>query len=137
MLPGIQTAAADVAAAQGALFETVKQSPSLFVKPKTMVIYGVRVGFKKEKGKVSISNEEITIRLIRKHLPDQAESLIQTTDKVLKNALQQLSGAELKKIGAEIQADTDQVFIKPVGDDIDKFVAALLEEGEAILKEAV
>lgn len=134
-LPAVKIAAEDVAACQAALHETIKDSPDKFRKPKSLVIGGVRVGFKKEKGKILFEDEETVIRLIRKHLSAQEEQLIKTTEKVLKGGLAHLSGAELKKIGVEVKADSDQVLIKPIGDDIDKFVSALLEEGEKILRE--
>ena len=136
-LPAIKAAADDVAESQAVLHSTIKDSPGYFQKPKTMVISGVRVGFKKEKGKLVFDDEETVIRLIRKHLPDIAETLIKENESVLKTPLGNLKVAELKKLGVTVTDDTDQVQIKPVGSDIDKLVAALLAEGEEILREAV
>jgi len=136
-LPAIKAAAEDVAESQAVLHSTIKESPSYFQKPKTMVIAGVRVGFRKEKGKVSFDDEETVIKLIRKHLSDIADTLIKEEESVLKTPLGNLTVAQLKKIGVTVTDDTDQVQIKPVGSEIDKMVAALLEEGEELLKEAV
>jgi len=136
LLPNIKAAAEDVAACQAALHETIEGNKAMFKKPKTMVIAGIRIGFKKQKGAISFESEEMVIKLIKKYFPDQEELLINTTEKVLKKGVEQLSGAELKKLGVKIADDSDEVMIKPIGDDIDKFVTALLEEGEQILKEA-
>lgn len=136
-LKDVRALAGQMAVAHEILFQEIKDHPDAFVKPKTQTISGVRVGFKKEKGKTTIANEGNTIALIRKLIPDQAEALIQTEEKLLKTPLQQLPAATLKRLGVTVTDDTDAVYIKPVGDDIDKFVNALLEEGEQLLREAV
>lgn len=135
-LPAIKAAAEDVAESQAMLHSTIKDSPDYFQQPKTMVIAGVRVGFKKEKGKLEFEDQATVIRLIRKHFPDLEDTLVKETLSVLKTPLSQLTVAQLKKLGVTVTDDTDQVLIKPVGNDIDKLVSALLEEGEALLKEA-
>jgi hypothetical protein len=135
-LPAIREAAETTAVAHEALYGEVKESPGLFEKPKTQILSGIRVGFKKEKGKIVIEDEERTLSLIRALLPStEAELLIKTEEKVLKGGLDQLPASTLKKLGVTISSDTDAVFIKPIGDDIDKFVGALLEESEKILRE--
>lgn len=135
-LPAIKAAAEEMAIAHEELFNEVKESPALFEKPKSQIIAGIRVGYKKEKGKIVIDDEELTIELIRKLLPKQAKQLIKTVESVrVKGVLDQLSAAILKQLGVKVESDTDAVFIKPIGDDIDKFVDALLQESEQILKE--
>ncbi|WP_321532297.1 host-nuclease inhibitor Gam family protein [uncultured Desulfuromonas sp.] len=136
-LPAIKAAAEDVAESQAVLHSTIKDSKDAFKSPKTMIISGVRVGYKKEKGKIVFDDEATVIKLIRKNHPELADTLIKESESVLKTPLAQLSAAELKKLGVEVTADTDQVLIKPVDNDIDKLVTALLEEGEQILKDAV
>lgn len=133
----IRALAGQMSVAHEILFQEIKDHPEAFTKPKTQTISGVRIGFKKEKGKTTIANEENTIALIRKLIPDQAEALIHTEEKLLKTPLSQLPAATLKRLGVTVTDDSDAVYIKPVGDDIDKFVNALLEEGEQLLREAV
>ncbi|MCK4536915.1 MAG: hypothetical protein KAT93_07870 [Desulfuromonadales bacterium] len=134
-LPGIKRAAEDVAISHAALYDEIDASPDLFVKPKTQTLHGVRVGFKKEKGKTVIADEEATIRLIKKLFPELETQLIDTKEKVIKNAVGHLQVDTVKALGITINDDTDEVYIKPIGDVIDKYVSALLEEGEKILKE--
>ncbi|HKI50501.1 MAG TPA: host-nuclease inhibitor Gam family protein [Geothermobacteraceae bacterium] len=136
-LTEIRALAGNLAVAHEQLFEEIKDHPEAFVKPKTQTIAGVRVGFKKEKGKTTIADEAATIKRIKTLLPAQVKLLVQIEEKLLKTPLLQLPGETLKKLGVAVAEDVDAVYIKPVGDDIDKFVAALLEEGEAILREVV
>ena len=54
----------------------------------------------------------------------------------MKEALAQLSAAELKKIGVTLSEAGDQTVVRPVDSEVDKMVDALLkaatgEEGEA------
>jgi len=131
----VKTLADDVAEAQALLHQAVKESPEAFVKPKTLVLSGVRVGFKKEKGRIVWEDDATVVKLIRRHFPDRVEDLIKTEERPLKTALAQLKGAELKKLGVEVEADTDAVVIKPTDTEIDKLVSALLKEGEKELQD--
>lgn len=117
-----------VAERQAALKAAIEESPELFRKPRTLIIHGVKVGFMKEKGKISWDDKDQVVRLIKKHFPEQADVLIKTVEKPIKNALQQLSAAELKRIGVTIGETGDVVVIKSTDSEIDKLVSALLEE---------
>ncbi|MHB8772985.1 MAG: host-nuclease inhibitor Gam family protein [Syntrophales bacterium] len=117
-----------VAERQAALKAAIEDSPELFRKPRTMIIHGIKVGFMKEKGKISWSDAGQVIRLIKKHFAEQADVLIKTTEKLVKAALQQLPAADLKKIGVTVGADGDAVVIKSTDSEIDKLVNALLKE---------
>ena len=79
----------------------------------------------------------VTIELIRKVCPkDQHALLIKTEEHVIvKGGVDQLPLTTLKMIGVQVKADVDVVYIKAATDDVDKFVSALIEESESILKE--
>ena len=104
--------------------------PDLFTKPRTVVIDGIKVGFQKAKGGLVIEDEARTCALIHKHLAELADTLIKTTEKPVKDALNQLSAADLKRIGVQVTSDTDEVLIKDTASDVDKLVAALLKDEE-------
>lgn len=110
------------------LTAAVDESKSLFEKPKTIVLHGMKVGLQKGKGKIVVPDEEKTIMLIRKNLPDQSDILIKTEEKIIKPALENLSAGDLKKVGLNLIESTDYVVIKPTGSDVDKIVNALLKE---------
>ncbi|OPY15632.1 MAG: hypothetical protein A4E66_00036 [Syntrophus sp. PtaB.Bin001] len=133
-LPKIKVAVNTVAEKQNILKMALEESRSLFVKPKTMILHGVKIGFQKAKGKISWADDDQVIKLIKKHLPDQEDILIKTTEKPIKDALANLPAVDLKRIGVTVEDSSDQVVIKSTDSEIDKFVDALLKEDE--LKEA-
>lgn len=92
-----------------------------------MVFHGIKVGFQKEKGKIEWDDVDQVVKLIKKHFPEQADVLIATSEKPVKDALNNLSAAELKKIGVNITSDGDVAFIRPTDSEVDKMVTALLK----------
>ncbi len=127
-MPGIKSAVNAVIGQQSNLKAALEESRSLFVRPKTMIFNGIKVGFQKAKGKISWADDDQVVKLIEKYLPDQAEILIKTTKVPIKKALEQLSAGDLKKIGVTVNETSDHVVIKSTDDEIDKFVDALLKE---------
>lgn len=109
------------------LLELVRESAELFKKPKSAVLHGIKLGFKKEKGKISFADEEQVIKLIRKHYPELADVLIVTTEKPSKEAMNTCDAIILKKIGVTVTADSDMAFISDPTSDVDKIVNALLK----------
>lgn len=131
-LPAIKELAADTANAKTQLEALIDDSRDLFVKPRSIIISGIKVGLQKGKGGLEYGDESTVIRLIRKHFPaDQQELLIKTTEKVVKKALGELDVATLKKIGVTVQGTGDEILIKAADSDVDKIVSALLGESAA------
>jgi hypothetical protein len=126
-VPGIRTALTAVAEAYALLTLEIEEHRGLFDKPRSQVFNRVKVGLQKGKGAVSFDDEERVIKLIRKHLPDQADVLIQVKESVRKSGLGALTVEELKRIGCEAAATGDVVLIKPVDSEVDKLVKALLK----------
>lgn len=134
-LPRIRAAVRVASAGRDALAGAIEDHPALWKKRKTLVIAGIRVGITKGKGKLVIPDASQTIRLIRRHFPDQAETMIRVKEEPIAKAIGELSVAELKKIGAHVADAGEQVVIKPTDGDVDKLVAKLLEEGERLAEE--
>lgn len=124
--PSIKAAAEKTAQATAALYRAVHDNPDLFRRPKTTVLYGIRVGWRKRKGTLAIHDAEATVRLIERHLPDRTDALLKVTKRPVKSALNGLSVAELKRIGVEITRDIDEPVVEPTDSEIDKLVEALL-----------
>jgi hypothetical protein len=135
-LPGIKNAVQTVMEKQEDLKAALEESRTLFVKPKSIVFHGVKVGFQKSKGKLSWNDDAQVIKLIKKHFPDQEDVLIRKTEKPSKDALLNLSAENLKKIGVTISETGDVVLIKSTDSEIDKFVEALLKEDDISKEEA-
>lgn len=128
-LPQIKAAAGDAANAKGQLEALIDESRGLFVKPRSVIFSGIKVGIQKGKGGLDYEDEATVIRLIRKHLPSsQHELLIKITEKVLKKGLGELDTTTLKKLGVTVQGTGDVVLVKAVDSDVDKIVNAMLKE---------
>lgn len=126
-IPGIKKALAKAADAEAALRALIEAHPDCFTKPKTQVFSGVKVGYQKGKGTISFEDADSVVARIRKHLPDQADVLIRSKEVPVKDALAQLSAADLKKIGVTVSDAGDQVVIKPVDSEVDRMVEAMLK----------
>lgn len=126
-LPAIKRCLERAAQRHSELQALIQASPGLFVKPRTVVMHGIKVGIEKGKGKIEFDDAEALVKLILKHLPDQQNTLIQTTCKPLKAALAGLSVKELKALGCRVEEAGDVVVIRPVATEVDKLVAALIK----------
>lgn len=116
------------AEAHGELLAAVKENRRLFTAPKSLALHGVRVGYRKAVGGIEISDEDQTVRLIRKYYTkDEQELLIITKEKPNKEALEKLTVDELKKLGCTVDDTGDAPFAKDAAGDVDKLVKALLK----------
>ena len=114
-----------------ALLDAVSRSPALFKRPRTRSFDGVKVGFRKKPGKVVIADEERTVQRIRERLPtEQAELLLRVRESVVREAVSDLSAADLKRLGIAISDDTDQPVVSVARTDLDRLVDALLADGD-------
>ncbi len=130
-LEALKLAVADAKAEHLALCTLIGQSPELFRKPRSVVLHGVKLGYAKGKGKMVIEDEEKTLRLIRRHFPDQADVLITTIERPAKKALELLAADDLKKLAVLLEGTGDVVFAKDTAAEVDKLVAAFLKDDVA------
>lgn len=126
-LPDIKRAIARASEHEAQLRALIEAAPDLFTKPKSLVFHGIKLGYQKGKGKIEWDNAEQVIKLIKKHFPDQADVLIVTRETPAKDALNNLSAADLKKLGISITEGGEAVFIRPTDSAVDKMVDALLK----------
>lgn len=130
LLPQIKKAVARAKDCESELKAEIEESPELFTKPRSLVIHGIKIGYQKGKGKLDFDDADQVVRLIKKHFPEQADILVNTTEKPAKDALAQLTVAELKKLGITVEETGDVVFVKDTTSDVDKLVKALLKDEE-------
>lgn len=126
-LPGIRTALARAVEAEAKLKTAIDINPALFIKPRTQIFHGIKVGFQKGKGIINWKNAEAVVKLIRRHFADRVDELTRTKVEPDKTALNKLSAEDLKKIGVTVKEAGDEVFIKPVDGEVEKIVNALLK----------
>ncbi len=131
LLPGIKAAAESAAQFKAVLIRAIEDSPELFDAPRTQVYSGIKVGLQKGKGKLDWESDDLVVRLIKKHFPeDMWDVLIKKTEKPRKDGLNGLPVADLKRIGVTAEETGDQIVVKPMDSEIDKLVDALLREDE-------
>lgn len=131
LLPGIKTAVSDAKDSRARLRALIGESRAEFVRPKTRVLHGLCVGFKKGPGKLTFSIEvKDVIKRIQAHFAERFAVLVKTTQKPVRKALLGLSVADLKKIGCEVTATGDKVVLEPIDSEVDKLVSALLDAKE-------
>lgn len=126
-LPDIRRAVTRATEAQDALHALIDTHPECFTRPKTRVIAGVKLGYGKGKGKITFDDADTVVARIKKHLPEQIDVLICQKETPVKDALAQLSAADLKKLGVTVSDAGEKVVIKPVDSDVGKLVDALLK----------
>lgn len=128
-VPGIKQTAGVAAQRQSELQAEIAQHPELFVRPRTMNLHGIKLGFQKGKGSIACDDPAQAVERIEKHFGDDAPAYLIITKKPKTSALIELDVATLKKLGLSVQDTGDAVVIKAVDGDVEKLVAQLLEEG--------
>lgn len=126
-MPAIRTAIDAATAAWAELEAGIQSNPGLFVRPRTVAAHGITFGIQKSKGVIKVPDEDKTVALIRKHMPERADVLIARKDVPVKKALEQLPAAELKRLGVQVTEGQDTVVIRPAPSDVDKLVKALVK----------
>ena len=127
-LRALRSRIAEQATAEEALRAAIRARPDLFVRPRTVAVDGIRFGLRKQPGAVAFGDEAQTIRRLRQRLPERAEALIRVRETLDRNALRRLTGAELAQIGVSIEKATDEVTVAAASSDLDRVVAALLDD---------
>ena len=123
----LKNRAAEASAARDALKREIEECPQLFVRPRTRSFEGVKIGFQKQKGSCVVADAARTIQLVRKHLPDREEDLVNVKETLAKAGLAKLTGGELKKIGVHVTDAVDKIVIATTASEVEKLVDALLE----------
>jgi hypothetical protein len=129
-LPKIKRAVRFEAKCKTALNDALLMVRELFDRPRTVVFHGVKVGFRKLQGSLGWEDEQRVVERIENLFPDRPE-LLNVKKSPNKTALEKLTVDELKRLGVEVTADSDVVLIKPTDSDVEKVVAALLNQTEA------
>ena len=111
-----------------ALQEAILENPDLFESPRSQIFHGIKVGLQMGKRTLSYDDEERLIILIRKHLPDLEDVLIETTESVNRAALNRVADVELARLQVRIVEGVDAVIIKQASGGVDKAINAMLKD---------
>ena len=127
-LRALRTRIAEQAASEEALRTAILDRPDLFIRPRTVAVDGIRFGLRKQPGTVEVGDEAKAIRRLRERFPSRAEALIRVKETLDRSALRKLPAAELAQIGVTMEKATDEVTIAAASGDLDRVVAALLDD---------
>ena len=115
--------------ARESLRAAIDASPDLFVKPKTLTFGDVKVGWRKQPGKIRRTKpEDKVIAEIRRKLPAHEPVLIKVKESLIAAGLRALDAKSLAGIGVRIEDVDDQMVLTSITDDLDVLVAGLLKE---------
>jgi isocitrate dehydrogenase len=127
-LPGIRSAVENAKEKQATLHAAIEVSPEHFESPRTTILFGIKFGIEKQKGKIEWDDKGTVVKLIKKYFPDAWETYVKVKEDPMKKTLATLSSAELKKLGIQVTETGDAVVIRPADSEVDKLVDALLKE---------
>ena len=122
----IKRQAAAVATSEAALRNQIEASPGLFIKPRTLTIHGIKVGYTTSKGSVVFADEESVIKRIRQFLAGEEDTYIRTKESVDKDAVRTLDAADLKRIGCTIEGQGDTVVVTRTSGEVEKLINKLV-----------
>jgi hypothetical protein len=136
-LPGIRSAVDAAKEKQAVLSAAIEDNRELFVKPRTLTIFGIKFGIEKQKGKLEWDKGAVPgiVKMIKKLFPDSWEVYVKVKEEPMKKNLATLPSNDLKKLGIQVTDTDDAVVIKPADSEVDKLVDALLNEKKEIQEE--
>lgn len=111
------------------LANAIDGAPELFEKPKTRILHGIKVGFRKGPGGLDWDDDDDLVRKIERMFPEdsEAERYLIVKKKPSADALEDLDAATLKRLGIVVEDTGDVVVVKAVESDVEKLVKALLK----------
>lgn len=108
----LKAAAIDVSLCEEDLLGLVRRAPALFAKPQSVEFDGVKVGWRKSKGRLELPEHDALIKRIDDQLtPQQRKSVLKVKVSVLKGGLAKLSGDILKKLGVTLTGAGPEPFV--------------------------
>ena len=127
-LPGLKRQAATLASREADLFSAIENAPDLFLKPKTLIIAGTKIGFANSIGAVEFEDEDFVVSQVRKLLPERFETLVKTKYTPRKDSLRELDEKILGKLGCKVTGAGPVVVVKRVSGDVEKLINKLIEK---------
>ena len=133
-MPDILRAARRISTLHNELAAAIGDNAECFVKPRTVVVDGLKFGLQKQKGRMTWDDDDKLCARVDKLAEEgvisaeQAELCVAVTYKPVAAGLEQLDGKVLKRLGVTVTADTDAPIIKTVDGGVEKLVSALVRE---------
>jgi hypothetical protein len=94
-----------------------------FKSPKSKTFFGIIVGYRKGQTTLTVPEDSILIDRIEKMLPaKQAETILDRTVTIIKDAFKKLPAEVLQKLGCSSSTGADDHFIRTTDDDVEAIV---------------
>ena len=126
VLPVLRARIAAVSKAEAKLRKALIDGADQFQNPRTRIMHGLRVGWRKGRPVLTFSDPDAVVALIDRRLSEEAPTLVKETRKPVKSALAKLEPRTLKMIGVRIADGVDEPVIEPTDGDIERMTKALL-----------
>ncbi|MFN4017120.1 MAG: hypothetical protein ACK4JB_17410 [Reyranella sp.] len=108
----LKEAATTVAIKEAELLGLVRQAEPLFRRPQSVEFDGVKVGWRKGKGRLELPDVETLVkRIVDQLTPQQRKGVLKVKTTVRKGGLAKLSGEILKKLGVTLTAAGAEPFV--------------------------
>ncbi len=129
-LPAIRLATHAARQSRAVLAAEIEAARDQFDKPKTRVFHGFQVGYRGQSDEVEYPPEKNLVAAIRKHIPDQAETLIETKEMAIKPAVKKLPADIRKLLGVTATTRDDKLVLQAVDDSLSQQIQAMLGKVE-------
>jgi hypothetical protein len=103
-------------------------APNLFVKPRSLEVDGVKVGYIKDADSLDWDDDAAVIAGIKALLPEQADILIRTEESLNISALAGCELNDLRKVGIRTVAGADRRYIKVGDNDVEKITKLVIAD---------
>ncbi len=98
-----------------------------FLSPKTREFHGVTVGFKKKQDSLLCPEDSILIKRIEEMVPSKvAETVLDRTTTIIKNAFKKLPWDTLQKLGCSKVSGADNAIVLTSDDDVEELAKKTL-----------
>lgn len=130
--PGIDEAAALEAEAHAELLALVSANPGDFKRPRSILVDGVKAGFRKEQDGYDFDDEDAVIARIKvlREFGALAQALVRTEQHLNLEAVEMLDAGQRRCLGIRSVSGADQPFISFADTDVEKLVKAILTDAK-------
>ncbi len=127
---GLDGAAEEEATAKAILQDLIDGAPQLFSRPRSILVDGVKSGYRKAEDELDWDDDTMVINRIRAlpELADMAPVLIRTEESLNIAALSELPAALRKRIGVRLIEGADKSYISFADTDVEKLVKAIIAD---------
>lgn len=136
-MPRLRQATIQARAMKDVLANRIQETPRLFEQPKTRILHGIKVGWRKAPDAWSYPPDGALVAAIEAQLPELAKSLIEVKKIPHKPSIKLLSDEALAALAVTVRPGHDELVIDPVDAEVDKLIKGLLGDAAKELEGGV